>query len=117
MSLQTVLIGGSAVLLSVAALLVVGRLVRGPSVLDRTISTEVLISILVCGLALYIASSRSSTVLPVLVSLALTGFVGSVAVARFVAGDHDRGRDAPEDGHLGVTGEDPGPPEGGGGRG
>jgi multicomponent Na+:H+ antiporter subunit F len=111
-SLQTVLVGASVVLLSVSAVLVLVRLVRGPSVLDRTIATEVIISILVCGLALNIAATRSATTLPVLVSLALTGFVGSVAVARFVAGDHDRGRDAAEDGHLGATGEDAGAPAG-----
>lgn len=107
MSLQNVLIGFCGVVLVVAALLVLVRIIRGPSVLDRTIASEVLISIMVCGFGLQAAITRSSTTLPILVSLALLGFVGSVAIARFVARDHDRGEDAasPEN-YLGRSGED-----------
>lgn len=113
MSLQTVLVGAAAAVLVVSALLVLVRIIRGPSVLDRTVASEVLVSVIVCGLGLEAAVNRHATTLPILVSLSLTGFVGSVAIARFVARDHDRGSDrSPPVGSPGRSGGD----EGGGGR-
>ncbi|HET7305095.1 MAG TPA: monovalent cation/H+ antiporter complex subunit F [Segeticoccus sp.] len=78
----------AAVLVGAAAVALV-RVVRGPSVLDRAIATEVLISTLVCALGLEAAITRHSATLPILISLSLVGFVGSVAVARFVGRDRD----------------------------
>lgn len=76
------------VLLASAALTLV-RVVRGPSVLDRVVATEVLVSTLVCALGAHVALRPGSTTLPLLISLSLVGFVASVAVARFVARDRD----------------------------
>ncbi|GAB2688679.1 monovalent cation/H+ antiporter complex subunit F [Thalassiella azotivora] len=76
-------------LLGTAAALVVARIVRGPTVLDRVIAIDVLISIVVCALGLEAAVNRHSTTLPILIALSLIGFVGSVSVARFVARDVD----------------------------
>ncbi|MFV2016952.1 MULTISPECIES: monovalent cation/H+ antiporter complex subunit F [unclassified Micromonospora] len=73
------------VLLGTAALLAVGRIIRGPSLLDRVVATEVLIAILVGGIAAEAAVNRHATTLPVLVVLSLLGFVGSVSIVRFVA--------------------------------
>ena len=81
-------------LLALAALLALVRVVRGPSVLDRAIGTDVLVSIVVCALGAEAALTRHSTTLPILISLSLVAFVGAVAVARFVARD----RDVPVDG-------------------
>lgn len=116
MSVQTVLVGFCAAVLVVSALLVLVRIIRGPSVLDRTIASEVLVSIIVCALGLEAAVNRHATTLPILVSLSLLGFVGSVAIARFVARDHDRGSDEPSrKNFLGRSGEDASPrvPDGG----
>ncbi|MDF8266538.1 monovalent cation/H+ antiporter complex subunit F [Luteipulveratus flavus] len=79
-------IGG---LLTLAALLALVRIVRGPSVLDRVVGTDVLVSIVVCALGTEAALTRHSTTLPILISLSLVAFVGAVAVARFVARDRD----------------------------
>lgn len=79
-------IGG---ILSAAALLVVLRIIRGPTVLQRVVAMDVLVSIVVCGLGLEAAVNRHSTTLPILISLSLVGFVGAVSVARFVARDVD----------------------------
>lgn len=76
-------------LLAVAALLTLVRIVRGPSVLDRVVATDVLVSTLVCVLGTEAAVHRHTTTLPLLVSLSLIGFVGAVAVARFVVADPD----------------------------
>lgn len=70
--------------LSVAALLVVFRLVRGPSVPDRIVALDVLVQIVVAGIAVAAAVTRDGTYLAVLVAVALLGFVGTVTVGRFV---------------------------------
>lgn len=76
-------------LLALAALLTLIRVVTGPSVLDRVVATDVLVSIVICSLGVYVAVNPGSTALPILISLSLVGFMGSVAVARFAATDRD----------------------------
>ncbi len=83
-------------LLSLAALMAVVRVIRGPSMLDRVVATDVLIATIVGGLGAEAAYNRHATTLPILVVLSMVGFVGSVAVARFV----DR-RDRPHPAHAG----------------
>ena len=70
--------------LSVAALLVMFRLVRGPSVPDRIVALDVLVQIVVAGIAVAAAVTRDGTYLAVLVAVALLGFVGTVTVGRVV---------------------------------
>ncbi|MDQ3526646.1 MAG: monovalent cation/H+ antiporter complex subunit F [Actinomycetota bacterium] len=86
MTILTWLIGG---LLTLSALLTLLRIVVGPSVLDRVVATDVLVSIVVCSLGAHVALNPGSSALPLLISLSLVGFMGSVAVARFVARDRD----------------------------
>lgn len=78
--------------LGLSALLSVVRIVRGPSVLDRTVASEVLVSTIVCALGALAAINRSSTTLPLVISLSLVGFLGSVAVARFIPQPSDEHR-------------------------
>lgn len=73
------------VLLAVAAVLALVRAEKGPTLLDRTVALDVLTSIVVCAVALEAAWSRRIDTVPILVVLALVGFVGSVTIARFVA--------------------------------
>lgn len=95
---MTVAALGAAAVLSLSAALVLVRVIRGPSMLDRVMAVDVLIAVLVCGLGLEAAVNRHATTLPILVSLSLVGFVGSVSVARFVARDTDDGRPPAERG-------------------
>ena len=74
-----------AVLLAAAGILAVVRTERGPSMLDRTVSLEVLTTTLVAFVGLEAAWSRRTDTIPVLVALALVGFVGSVTIARFAS--------------------------------
>lgn len=85
--------GAIALVLGLAAILAVVRIVRGPSVLDRTVAAEVLVSTLVCALATEAAMNRHSTTLPIVVSLSLVGFLASVGVARFLGRPGDPGPD------------------------
>jgi multicomponent Na+:H+ antiporter subunit F len=77
------------ILLVLSALLTVVRIVTGPSVLDRVVGSDVLVSIVVCGLGAQTALVEGTSTLPTLITLSLVGFMGSVAVARFVARDRD----------------------------
>lgn len=85
-SVLTWVIGG---LLALSALLTLVRITIGPSVLDRVVASDTMVSIVVCALGVYAALSDGWTTLPLLISLSLVGFMGSVAVARFVARDRD----------------------------
>lgn len=85
-TVMTWVIGG---LLGISALLTLIRLTIGPSVLDRVVATDVLVSIAVCAVGAHIALNPGVTSLPLLISFSLIGFMGAVAVARFVARDRD----------------------------
>lgn len=82
-------------MLGVAAVLLVSRIALGPTMLDRIVAVDVLVAVIICGLGLEAAVHRHTTTLPLLVVLALLGFVGSVTVARFSPGsdtvDEDEG--------------------------
>lgn len=70
--------------LALAALLTMVRLVAGPSVPDRIVALDVLVQIVVAGIAVAAALTRDGTYLAVLVAVSLLGFVGTATVARFV---------------------------------
>ncbi|MEE1929545.1 monovalent cation/H+ antiporter complex subunit F [Streptomyces sp. TRM 70351] len=72
------------VMLSVAGALTVVRLVRGPNVLDRIVALDVIVTLLVAGIAVGVATSGQGSAVPVLIVLALLGFVGSVTAAHLV---------------------------------
>ncbi|GLY23797.1 monovalent cation/H+ antiporter complex subunit F [Micromonospora sp. NBRC 101691] len=72
-------------LLALAGALTLTRIIRGPSILDRAVATDVLLAVVVAAIATEAAYSRDATALPVLVVLAILGFVSSVSVARFAA--------------------------------
>lgn len=63
--------------------------VRGPGMLDRVVALDVLIAILICAMGVEAAFNRHTTTLPIIISLSLVGFVGSVSVARYAARDRD----------------------------
>ncbi|NGM15931.1 monovalent cation/H+ antiporter complex subunit F [Verrucosispora sp. WMMA2044] len=86
------------VLLAAAGGLTLTRIIRGPSILDRAVATDVLLAVIVAAIATEAAYSRDATALPVLVVLAVLGFVGSVSVARFAARRNDTSTSATSDG-------------------
>ena len=71
-------------MMSVAILLAVVRLIRGPSLPDRVVALD-LISILVAGsTAIYAIETRQAVFLDVAIVLALIAFLGTVAFARYI---------------------------------
>ncbi len=70
--------------LAVAAALCVYRLVRGPGTPDRIVALDALLIVVVSGIAVGSAADGGGDYLPLLLAVALLGFVGTVTVARFV---------------------------------
>ena len=72
------------VAIAAAAVLCVAALVRARSLADRIVALDLLLLMVVSGIAAGAARSRDGTYLDVLVVSALLGFVGTVTVARFI---------------------------------
>ena len=73
------------VLLTAAAIMALIRAEKGPSMLDRTIALDIMVTTLLAAVALEAAVNRRVDTVPILVVLSLVGFLGSVAIARFAA--------------------------------
>ena len=70
--------------LGLAAVLVLVRLLLGPSVPDRILALDVLVQVIVAGIAVAAAATRDGTYLSVLVAVSLLAFVGTVTIGRFI---------------------------------
>ncbi len=95
---MTVIHVAAMLMLGVAATFCLVRLYRGPSSLDRILAVDVLLVILIAGVALDSVRNRLATNLPLLMILALVNFVGGVAVTRLLSRDSDEQIPAPEAG-------------------
>lgn len=80
----SIILGIALSLLFAAGGLALVRIVWGPTNLDRALSLDVIIVIVTGILATQIVRSGDDASLPILVVFSLTGFVGSVSVARFM---------------------------------
>ncbi len=69
----------------IGALAAIWRIIRGPSILDRALATDVLLAIAMCGLGAEMAINRHTDTLVVLLVLAMFAVVGSISIARFMA--------------------------------
>lgn len=70
--------------LSVSALLCLARLVRPGSLADRIVALDLLLVVIVSGIAIHAAWSGRGTYLDVLVVAALLGFISTITVGRFI---------------------------------
>ncbi|MFC5123855.1 monovalent cation/H+ antiporter complex subunit F [Pseudoclavibacter helvolus] len=69
---------------AVAALLAVIRIIRGPSIIDRMVASDALLTILICVLVADMIIRGHTDTLPLVLALAMTAFIASIAVARHV---------------------------------
>ena len=86
---MTVVLAVCVGILAVAAALLVIRLTIGPTLLDRAIALDAIVTVVICGLVIEAAVNRHTTTLPILLVLTMVGFVGSVSIARFAARSTD----------------------------
>ncbi|KQO82517.1 MULTISPECIES: monovalent cation/H+ antiporter complex subunit F [unclassified Frigoribacterium] len=72
-------------LFAFAGLASVIRIVKGPSILDRMIASDMLLTTLICVLAADMVFSGHTRTIPVIIVLALSAVFGSITVARYVS--------------------------------
>ena len=89
MTLHGALVALIGTLFAVGAALTVYRVVRGPTILDRMIASDVLLTTMTLVLGGVMALEQRTDLLPVLLVLAGTAAFATIAVARSVS-KHDR---------------------------
>lgn len=101
MTLAEVLWLVAGVIAVVAVLLILARLIAGPTLIDRLIASDVMLTTLILVVGAEMVISGHTRTIPLMVVLAATAILGSVAVARFItragagsttAGEGDDGR-------------------------
>lgn len=85
MNVADVLVALTLAVFAVAAGVALVHLVRGPSILDRAVASDVLLTEVMCVLGAEMVINQHTRTLPVLLIIAAIGVFGTVAVARFVA--------------------------------
>ncbi|WP_243075980.1 monovalent cation/H+ antiporter complex subunit F [Microbacterium sp. SS28] len=83
--MTSILIGVIAVIFAASALLTLWRIVKGPSILDRAVAADVLLTLVMCALGAEMAINHHTRTLPVLLIIAAVGVFGSISIARWVA--------------------------------
>lgn len=80
----TVLIWVAGLLLATTAVLCLWRVIVGPSILDRMIASDVILTTLMLVVGAEMAINSHTRTVPLMVILAGTAIFGTVAVSRFV---------------------------------
>jgi multicomponent Na+:H+ antiporter subunit F len=78
------MITAAFVLLVVSTVLLIVRLIRGPSVADRVVALDAILVVVVSGLAVNAAQTGSTAFIDVAVVIGLLGFVGTGVASRFI---------------------------------
>jgi len=82
----------TAVLFAAGALLALYRMVTGPSILDRVIASDVLLTTTILVLGAEMVYNHHTRTIPIMVVIAATAVFGTISVARYVSK-----QDKPED--------------------
>lgn len=80
-----ILIWVIAIVFAASALVTLWRIVVGPSILDRAVAADVLLTLVMCALGAEMAVNHHTRTLPVLLIIAAVGVFGSISIARWVA--------------------------------
>ena len=83
--IEAVLIVAIGVVFAVAAILAIIRMILGPSILDRAVASDVLLSEVLCIMGAEAVINQHTYTLPIMLMIASTGVLGTIAVSRFVA--------------------------------
>jgi multicomponent Na+:H+ antiporter subunit F len=72
-------------MLTAAAALALFRVISGPSILDRMIASDMLVTTFLCALGAEMIYNSHTRTLPAMLVLTATAFLASVVVARYVS--------------------------------
>lgn len=81
----TIILGTAVVLLAVAAAIAVERIAAGPSQLDRSISSDLLVAVVIAAVGVWAVANHQDTEIAMILLLSMLGFTGAISVARMVA--------------------------------
>lgn len=81
----SIILGTAVVLLAVAAAIAVERIAAGPSQLDRSISSDLLVAVVIAAVGVWAVANHQDTEIATILLLSMLGFTGAVSVARMVA--------------------------------
>lgn len=81
---QMVATGVVVLSLAAAALAAVVRIVRGPTILDRMVASDVLLTTLMLALGADMVLRRHTDAIPIMTAIAATAVLATIVVARYV---------------------------------
>lgn len=70
--------------LALTALVAVVRIVRGPTILDRMVASDVLLTVIMLAIGSEMALRGSTENIPIMVVIAATAVLATIVVARYV---------------------------------
>ncbi len=74
----------SGVMLAVAGILTTVHVIRARNLVDRAVGVDMLVAVILNGLAVSIAITRDDLVAALLLIIGLLAFLGSVTIARYI---------------------------------
>lgn len=83
-SVDAIVLWGCGFLLAFSALLALLRAIKGPTVLDRVVASDVLLTTLLLVLALEMIVNNHTNSVPVMIGVSATAALATITVARFV---------------------------------
>ncbi|MFC8130912.1 monovalent cation/H+ antiporter complex subunit F [Streptomyces sp. NPDC057302] len=84
-SVDDILLDAALTVILLACALLLIRIWRGPSMLDRAVGVDVAAALIVAGIGVQAASTRTRYYLSIMLVIAFLGFTSSVGIARFIA--------------------------------
>ena len=101
---ENILFLGVGLMFTAAALMALYRIVRGPSILDRMIASDVLLTTLMLVVGAEMVYNGHTRTIPLMVVLASTAIFATIAVARYVSKqDRPAGIPVGDDSSLGSS--------------
>ncbi len=83
--MSNILVIAIIVSFALAAVFALVRIVRGPSILDRTVASDVLMTEVLCIMGAEMVINNHTRTLPAMLIIAAIGVFGSISIARYVA--------------------------------
>lgn len=84
MNLVTALIVAGAVGLAATALAALVRVVRGPTILDRMVASDVLLTTVLLAVGVDMVARDHTAGIPIMIAIAATGTLATIVVALYV---------------------------------
>ena len=75
----------AGIMFAAASVMSIIRIVRGPSIVDRVVGSDTLATVVMCTLVTDMTIRGHTTTLPLVLGLAISASIGTMAVARFVS--------------------------------